>query len=176
MNTSCVFVSVKDGVKLVVPPRDVDITSEATFMTVLPEVLEREGVAIESLATRTVSVTMAEKPGIAAFRQTISNHGATVVSRLAAGAGNNIAYYVESISLEPKPSPEEEETTRKEAGRRSLDKLMARGVGELALPESYDNTKKLKPEHLWFNKTLTFLECNSTADLSRDKPTNKKRI
>jgi hypothetical protein len=120
MNTSCVFVSVKDGDKLVVPPCDIDITSEATFMTVLPEVLEREGVAMESLATRTVSVTMAEKPGIAAFRQTISNHGATVVSRLAAGAGNNIAYYVQSISLEPKPSPEEEETTRKEAGRRPL--------------------------------------------------------
>jgi len=79
MNTSCVFVSVKDGDKLVVPPCDIDITSEATFMSVLPEVLERERVVVESLDMRTVSVTMAAKPGIASFKQRISNQRATVV-------------------------------------------------------------------------------------------------
>jgi hypothetical protein len=158
MNSSCVFVSVKDGSNLVVPFRDLDITSDTTFAMLLPEVLELEGVAIESLDTRTVSVTMAAKPGIAAFRQTISNHGASVVSRLAAGAGSNIAYYVESTSQKPKPSPEEEEATRKEKGRRSMEKLMARGVGETALPEKHDHSKKLQPEHLWFNMVVVFLE------------------
>ncbi|KAJ1446703.1 hypothetical protein M885DRAFT_625026 [Pelagophyceae sp. CCMP2097] len=88
MATTCVFVTVSEGVKTLIRTVDVEVNQKHTFDELLDIVLELKDVVLESFDERKVTVTM--RATLSSPSVEIGKRTATVASRI--GAGHFVAF------------------------------------------------------------------------------------
>jgi hypothetical protein len=157
MATTCVFVTVCVGAKVLVRTVDVEVSPELTFDELLANALELRGVILESFEQRIVTVSM--RATLASAFVEISKRTVTVVSRI--GAGQFITFNVAPPPPKLKPQPEVVEAEKAAARARSSSLLQSAGRALNALPEKNDVNNRLLSVSLWFNALVDLLEVRS---------------
>jgi hypothetical protein len=157
MATTCVFVTVSEGVKTLIRTVDVEVNQKHTFDELLDIVLELKDVALESFDERKVTVTM--RATLSSPSVEIGKRTATVASRI--GAGHFVAFNVAPPPPKPMARPEVAKADQAAARARSSYLLQAAGRALIARPEKHDVNNKLLSASLWFNGLVDSFEVRS---------------
>jgi len=164
MATTCVFVTVSEGVKTLIRTVDVEVNQKHTFDELLDIVLELKDVALESFDERKVTVTM--RATLSSPSVEIGKRTATVASRI--GAGHFVAFNVAPPPPKPMARPEVAKADQAAARARSSYLLQAAGRALIARPEKHDVNNKLLSASLWFNGLVDSFEASGLAFAKAD--------
>mmetsp|Transcript_14298 Transcript_14298/g.49498 ORF Transcript_14298/g.49498 Transcript_14298/m.49498 type:complete len:309 (-) Transcript_14298:598-1524(-) len=164
MATTCVFVTVCVGAKVLVRTVDVEVSPELTFDELLANALELRGVVLESFEQRIVTVSM--RATLASAFVEISKRTVTVISRI--GAGQFITFNVAPPPPKPMARPEVAKADQAAARARSSYLLQAAGRALIARPEKHDVNNKLLSASLWFNGLVDSFEASGLAFAKAD--------
>jgi len=143
MATTCVFVTVSEGVKTLIRTVDVEVNQKHTFDELLDIVLELKDVALESFDERKVTVTM--RATLSSPSVEIGKRTATVASRI--GAGHFVAFNV----APPPPKPMASTfCSREAAARTTCSSTVASGPTLSRAPRMPSpRTGRLPPPRTW---------------------------